>query len=212
MAQKISTGIRVHGTRLVYQQETDRTNPKRRRAIFHCDCGKVVNADVNYVRHLQVTSCGCYKTDVVTQKNTKHSQAPRDNKSGAYRTWQAMHQRVKSNPRYAKITICPSWYSFEEFHKDMGDRPNGLTIERVDNTLGYSKDNCIWATRAVQAQNTSTTVLVTIDGQTNSIQEWCRIKGIGYHVVKQRRARGMSLESAITTPINTTKQGRKQND
>lgn len=210
-AQQLSTGDRVNGTRLVYQYETDRTNPKRRRAIFHCDCGEVVNADVNYVRHLQVTSCGCYRSEVVTQKNTKHSHAVRENQSGAYRTWQAMHQRVKSDPHYVNITICPEWYSFEEFYKDMGDRPNNQTIERTDNMLGYYKGNCIWATRAVQAQNMVTTVKVTIGADTHSISEWCRIKGIGYHVVKQRRARGMSLEDAITTPINTAKQGRKQN-
>lgn len=210
-AQHLEKGDRVIGTRLIYQGETVRTNPKRRRAIFHCDCGEIVNADVNYVRHLKVTSCGCYRSEVVTQKNTKHSQASRDVKTGAYRSWAAMHQRVKSDPHYVNVTVCDRWFDFENFYADMGDRPKDYTIERVDNMVGYQPGNCIWATRAVQAQNTVTTVNVTIDGETHSISEWCRIKEIGYHVIKQRRARGMTNEEAITTPINTSKQGRKKN-
>lgn len=183
---------------------------KRRRARFTCSCGQTTDADISWVKNLNTTSCGCVRSAMVIAKNTKHSHAVRENQSGAYRTWRAMHQRVKSDPHYENISICPEWYSFEEFYNDMGDRPTNQTIERTDNMLGYYKGNCIWATRAVQAQNTVTTVSVTIDNEAHSINEWCRIKGIGYHVIKQRRARGMSLEDAITTPINTSKQGRKQ--
>ena len=203
-------GYTFPNTRLTYQYDLPTVN-KRRQASFVCQCGAKVDTDLNWVRFLNVTSCGCYKSELVIAKNTKHSHATRDCKSGAYRSWTAMHQRVKNDPHYAGISICIDWCSFENFYDDMGDRPEGLTIERIDNTLGYSPSNCVWATRAVQAQNTVTTKNITINGETHSINEWCRIRGIGYHVVKQRRARGMSVEDAITTPINTSKQGRKQN-
>lgn len=203
-------GERVENTRLKYLYEVERTNPLRRRAAFLCDCGVTTTADLNYVRHLQVRSCGCYKSELVADKNTKHSHAVRGNQSGAYRSWQAMHQRVLNNDNYKDISICERWNSFEKFFEDMGDRPNGLTIERVDNTIGYYPSNCIWASYHTQAQNTRTTVHVTIGSETHSINEWCRIKGIGYHVIKQRRARGMTVEDAITTPLNTSKQGRKK--
>lgn len=183
---------------------------KRRRALFDCACGKQIELDISWVKSLNTTSCGCFRSEAIAEKNTVHSHAIRGEHSGAYRSWQAMHQRVLVNENYKDISICERWNSFEKFFEDMGDRPNGLTIERVDNTIGYYPSNCVWATYHTQAQNTRNTVHVTIGSETHSINEWCRIKNIGYRVIKQRRARGMSLEDAITTPLNTSKQGRKK--
>lgn len=197
-------------TRLTYQHELPIKN-KRRQAAFKCSCGNSIETDLNWVRFLNVTSCGCYKSEVVTERNTKHSHAIRGELSGTYRTWQAMHQRINNDPHYKGITICERWFDFENFINDMGDRPDDHTIERKDNLGDYEPSNCIWATRLVQAQNTKNTVKITIDGETHSINEWCRIKDIGYHVIKQRRARGMSIEEAITTPLDQSKQGRKRN-
>ena len=210
-AQHLIAGDRVANTRLTYQHETDRTNPRRRRAIFLCDCGTVVNADVNYVRHLQVASCGCLKTETVVAKNTKHSHATRDTKSGAYRSWQAMHQRVKVNPNYAHVTVCTRWSGddgFTNFYADMGDRAKGMTIERVENSKGYEPSNCVWATQLEQAQNMSQTAHVIINGIDKSISAWCREYGISYSTVKQRRQRGIDLIDAITTPLNQAKRGK----
>lgn len=208
---QFSKGDLIPNTRLTFLEDLPSVN-KRRQARFRCSCNTVVDRDLNWVRFLNITSCGCYKSEVVIEKNTKHGQASRENRSGAYRSWQAMHQRCKSNPYYVNITICERWSGdngFINFLQDMGERPNELTIERVDNTKGYEPTNCIWASRLVQSNNSINTVKVTIDGETNSINEWCRTKNIGYHLIKQRRQRGMTLEDAITTPINTSKQGRK---
>ena len=204
-----AAGDLIPGTRLTFLRDLPSLN-KRRQARFECSCGTVVERDLNWVRFLTIRSCGCYKTEQLVEKNTTHSQASRGKPSGAYRSWKAMHQRVKSNPHYTQVSICTRWYSFEDFYADMGDRPKNHTIERKNNLGDYEPGNCIWATLLTQAQNTSQTTKVTIDGETRSIQAWCRIKGIGYHVIKQRRHRGMTLEDAITTPINTSKQGRKK--
>lgn len=207
---KYESGQRIENTRLVYLEEAARTNPKRRCAKFRCDCGNEITTDLNWVRFLNVTSCGCWKTEVVTEKNTKHSHAPRGAQSGAYRSWQAMHQRAGRKGGYEHVSVCPRWDDFANFLQDMGERPDGMTIERKDGLGNYEPSNCVWATPLEQAQNTTQTVKVTISGETHSINEWCRIKEIGYHVVKQRRARGMGLTDAITTPINKSKQGRKK--
>lgn len=198
-------------TRLSFQHDLPPIG-KRRRAMFLCSCGKLIERDISWVKNLNTTSCGCYRAEVVVSKNTKHSQATRLNKSGAYRSWQAMHQRCKSDPHYVNIVICERWCGesgFINFLSDMGDRPSNLTIERIDNSKGYEPSNCIWANRLVQANNSINTVKVTINDETHSISEWCRIKNITYALVKQRRNRGLSLEDAITTPINQSKQGRK---
>lgn len=205
-------GDLIPNTRLTFQHDLPSKN-KRRQAAFLCECGTPVETDLNWVRFLNVTSCGCYKTEVVTAKNTKHSHAVRGSQSGAYRSWHAMHQRVLVNPRYAGVTICDRWCGddgFANFIVDMGDRPDVHSIERMDNHGNYEPGNCKWATKLEQAQNTDQTCHVTINGESYPINEWCRIKGIGYHVVKQRRRRGMSIEDAITTPLDSSKQGRKK--
>lgn len=203
-------GEHFKGTRLRYLHDVKRTNPRERRARFQCDCGNEIECSISWVRHLNTTSCGCFRSELVSEKNTKHNHAIRGATSGVYRTWQAMHQRITSDPHYAEISICRRWHDFENFLEDMGDRPPKHTIERKDNMGDYEPGNCIWADRKTQAQNTSQVVNITINNETHSINEWCRIMNIKYYVVKQRRARGMSLEDAITTPLNQAKRGRKR--
>ena len=209
---KYQQGHTFPNTRLTFVTEIERTNPKVRRATFQCECGNLIDLAIAWVVHLNSTSCGCYRSEATTEKNTKHSHAVRDNKSGAYRSWQAMHQRVKVNPLYAHVSVCDRWSGndgFANFIADMGDRPNRFTIERRENHKGYDPTNCEWADRTTQATNSSNAVQITIDGVSHTINEWCRIKGIGYHVIKQRRKRGMSTEEAITTPLNESKRGRR---
>ena len=211
-AIKYQEGYTFPNTRLTFIKEIERTNPKVRRATFKCECGNHIDLAIAWVVHLNSTSCGCYRSEVTAEKNTKHSHAVRNSKSGAYRSWQAMHQRVKVNPLYAHVSVCDRWSGengFANFIADMGDRPDQFTIERRDNDKGYDPSNCVWADRITQATNSSNAVQVTIDGVSHTINEWCRIKGIGYHVIKQRRKRGMSIEDAITTPLNESKRGRK---
>lgn len=198
-------GQRFPQTRLSFLREVNRTNPKSRRALFLCDCGNTTEADISWVKHLNTISCGCFKKEVVQGRNTTHGHATRKNPSGAYRSWQAMHQRVKVSPAYSHVTIDPVWESFEMFYQDMGDRPKGHSIERVDNSGPYTKGNCVWADTHTQSQNTRNCTYVTINGETKTINEWCRDKDIGYHLVKQRRRKGMTLEEAILTPVDESK-------
>ena len=201
-------GQAMPNTRLTYLGEAGMRG-KVRWCQFQCSCGARIEKPLAWVRHGNTSSCGCYRSELVSEKNTKHSHALKNRHSGAYRSWQAMHQRIKVNPLYQHLTIDPRWCGedgFTNFYSDMGDRPNGMTIERKDNSKGYSPSNCKWATSKEQANNTSQTVFVTHNGKTQSINQWCAELGIKYSMVKQRRRKGMSLEDALFSPVNTAKQ------
>lgn len=204
----LQPGQPMSNTRLTYLGEAEMRG-KVRWCQFQCSCGTTIERPLAWVRHGNTSSCGCFRSEYVADKNTKHSHAPRDKQSGAYRSWQAMHQRVQANPLYHHRSIDPRWCGddgFANFYSDMGDRPNGMSIERIDNTKGYSPSNCKWATAKEQGNNTSQTVFVTHNGKTQSINQWCADLGINYSMIKQRRRRGMSLEDALFTPVNTAKQ------
>lgn len=80
------------------------------------------------------------------------------------------------------ITYDRRWEDFEEFLKDMGERPSGLSLDRIDNNSGYSKENCRWATRTVQNRNTRRAHL--FNGKT--LKEWSEILGVRRGTLAQR--------------------------
>lgn len=125
-----------------------------------------------------------------------------------YMTWNDMRQRC-TNPkkcfyeRYGGrgITICDEWRDFAAFLRDMGYRPDGLTLERIDNDKGYSKDNCVWATQAQQRRNQSTTQMLTYRGETLCLKDWANRIGISQSGLWLRVNKfGWNIEKAISTP------------
>lgn len=128
-------------------------------------------------------------------------------KTSEFRSWQKMLARC-TNPneinfhRYGGrgITVCPEWMSFENFFRDMGLKPSPAhSIERRNNLLGYSKSNCVWATRIEQAQNKRNNRIVEFQNQQKPLAAWCRAFGLKYRIVRQRIIRGWTAEKALTT-------------
>lgn len=205
--KQMTPGQRMGSSMLTYIEDV----PGRpRRALFACDCGKSITRPLHYVVHGSTSSCGCKKSKMVAEKNTKHGHAKM--KSGAYRSWAAMKNRCACKEDYKRRAIDKSWLGedgFKNFLRDMGERPPGMTLDRIDNSLGYSAQNCRWATIKQQANNTRSTVRIEFMGQMYTQQDLIRLFGLDYGLIKARMRRGMTRMGAFTTPINKSKSHKR---
>lgn len=111
-----------------------------------------------------------------------------------YKTWICIRSRCL-NPRRAQakdyihrgITICDRWNNFLNFYQDMGVAPSPQhTIDRIDNSKGYSPDNCRWATRKEQQRNTRRSRFIEINGERKTVAEWCEIFNVSRSAVNRR--------------------------
>jgi len=104
-------------------------------------------------------------------------------------------------PRYGGrgIEICERWMDFVMFYADMGKRPSPEhSLERIDNSRGYSPDNCKWATEIEQQRNRRDNVLITFQGETKTIAEWAEQLGLSANALYMRMNRlGWTPERAM---------------
>jgi hypothetical protein len=107
----------------------------------------------------------------------------------------------KGYPRYGGrgIAICDRWRnSFDNFYIDMGDRPNGMTLERMDNDSDYKPGNCKWATHATQSLNKRNNIWLTYRGRRRVIADWAKMRGIGKSTIRERIRRGLSIQKILS--------------
>ena len=121
-----------------------------------CDCGAYTFVTVGRLQSTNTTSCGCRKKSVLGVSTTKHG----GHGTRTYRIWKSLRNRCNNtkgadykNYGGRGIAVCSRWDDYANFLSDMGEAPEELTIERVNNDGNYEPDNCKWATRLEQRHN-----------------------------------------------------------
>lgn len=180
-----------------------------RDAFCQCSCGNSgFFVRLASVRSGNTKSCGCLKREAMAAvgRSTKTHGLTR---TPTYRSWQGLRARCldpndKSYPNYGGrgITVCERWADFANFLADMGLKPRGTSIERVDNDGPYSKGNCCWATPAEQNKNRRNVRWVVLNGERATLTDWCRRLGLNYSTVNGRICkRGWTEERALTEGV-----------
>lgn len=119
--------------------------------LVRCDCGNETKVSSSDLKSTHSRSCGCLSVELLRERSIKHGLS----KTRTYQAWENMCERCRNPARvaYRNIGVCARWLVFENFRADMGDCPDGLTLDRIDVCLGYEPGNCRWTTYSVQGHN-----------------------------------------------------------
>lgn len=125
-----------------------------------------------------------------------------------WNTWTGMIQRCHREWHQAwknyggrGIKVCERWRVFANFYADMGERPDGMTLDRIDNNGDYEPGNCRWATPMEQHANRRDNRLITYNGRTQTVRAWEREFLNGTRTLLGRLERGWTIQDALTTPV-----------
>lgn len=170
-----------------------------------CKCKNITRVGTSHLKRGDTKSCGCLIIERTKETQTKHGHCRDGKTSLTYKTWKGMLQRCRgkhSNYGGRGIIVCKRWKKYENFLQDMGERPEGLTLDRIDNNGNYCPENCRWANKSVQANNTSKTVFLTFRDKTLSISQWAEKMEINYTTLHNRLyIHHWSIEKALMTKV-----------
>lgn len=183
-----------------------------------CECGSTTIAEVALVKSGNTRSCGCLRrrpkprqpklTDNLVLMDKQSVGTYPKRKSSTYASWKSMLERCYSqnsagykNYGGRGIGVCLSWRSsFSAFVADMGQRPESLTLDRIDGNGDYCKDNCRWASREDQANNKRTNVTLSWAGQTRTLAQWARVLGVDPTTLGYRFRAGWPVSKILGEP------------
>lgn len=163
--------------------------------LCKCVCGEEREIMSKRLDHPPVCKCNINKK----KREPIHGKS----RERVYKIWSSMKARCrnKASPSYARygakgVTLCDEWENFEIFYADMGNPPTSIhSIDRIDGTKGYFKDNCKWSTPTEQANNRKTNIHITYNGETKTISEWARKTGLSKECINHRLKTGWPIEA-----------------
>jgi len=170
-----------------------------------CECGNTTVSRSDALKTGRAKSCGCHRAELggkrLKEINTTHGMYG----TPEYKTWQSMLNRCRNenNPSYKDyggrgISVCDEWESFENFYADMGNKAEGMSIERIDVNGDYSKENCSWADNKQQANNKRNNHVIKHKGERRTLSQWAEYYAIPVWKLSQRLTRdGLSFSEAI---------------
>lgn len=178
--------------------------------LCKCDCGneKVIRGDC--LVKGQTKSCGCLLVESATTHGCTYTRL--------YERWMAIRERCRGNDAHHKkyytdagITMCEEWNDYTKFRD--WSLANGykdeLQIDRIDNSKGYSPDNCRWVTKERNMRNRRNTVQITYRGKTKPLKDWCDELDVSYSLCRERYAYGLPVEDVFYKGNLRYKPGRK---
>lgn len=184
--------------------------------LCKCDCGNESIVDSYYLTSGHTKSCGCLAREIAVTSNTTHGMSG----TRLYAIYAGMKSRClnKNRPAFYRyggrgITICNEWVNDPQAFLDWAlasGYTDKLTIERKDNSKGYSPDNCCWATDTEQCRNRRSNVYITIKNQTKTATDWAKDFGISRVAVLKRIKRGWNPVDAVIMPLG--KGGKRSQD
>jgi hypothetical protein len=175
------------------------------RSLCQCDCGTLIVVRNNALKRNNTRSCGCLAKETKGKNTKTHGESG----SKLYYIWQNIKSRC-SNPKAKNykyyggrgIKVCKEWQeSFETFVIDIGERPPGYSLDRINNNGNYEPGNIRWVPQEKQALNTRKNRYVEWNGELLILAEAVRRSGLPYSRVINRLNSGWSVDKALTTPL-----------
>jgi hypothetical protein len=165
-----------------------------------CDCGTKKHVVGAQLRSGMTQSCGCIKREAIAKVNYKHGMKD----TPIHRIWWSMMQRChdKNSHAYARyggrgINVCVKWQEFSAFYADMGNKPDNMSLERIDNNGDYEPSNVKWATATEQANNRRSNKFIEFDNKRLTIAQWASFAGIKTSLLWARLKRGIPMHEAL---------------
>jgi len=194
--------------RLFVESRADNRRKKIARWNCVCDCGAKVVVDGARLRNGNTKSCGCYKRERTSEIKATHGHCKNRKDSKTYTSWRGMVDRA-TNPNHKSasyymlrgITVCDRWQSFENFLADMGERPEGMCIDRIDNNGNYEPGNCRWVSHRINCNNTSKARKIDFHGYKVSLSKLASLTDIPRRTLLRRLKKyGWDVKKAMLTP------------
>lgn len=173
--------------------------------LCSCSCGGESEVPTRSLRSGNARSCGCVAREKAAKRRSTHGRSG----TPIYGMWRRMIQRCEDvncgDYKYygaRGITVCTAWHDFPTFLMDVGERPDGMTLDRIDNDSGYKPGNVRWVTRQEQMANTRRCRYVEYNGETKTVSDWARERGIKPRTLHARlHTLGYTVEEALSKDV-----------